>query len=103
MKRTVVILDAFQARLSHVASKLPVWRSLPRLSPPTKIPPKSKSLQDHDNRCANDTDTDPRLPHPSPTMPREVSDIKQFIEICRRKDAKCTFSPKNPSSLNINR
>lgn len=22
-------------------------------------------------------------------MPREVSDIKQFIEICRRKDAKC--------------
>ena len=23
-------------------------------------------------------------------MPREVSDIKQFIEICRRKDAKCT-------------
>ena len=26
-----------------------------------------------------------------PTMPREVSDIKQFIEICRRKDAKCTL------------
>jgi hypothetical protein len=25
-------------------------------------------------------------------MPSEVSDIKQFIEICRRKDAKCTFS-----------
>ena len=25
----------------------------------------------------------------SPTMPSEVSDIKQFIEICRRKDAKC--------------
>jgi hypothetical protein len=24
-------------------------------------------------------------------MPREVSDIKQFIEICRRKDASCTF------------
>jgi len=24
-------------------------------------------------------------------MPSEVSDIKQFIEICRRKDAKCTF------------
>jgi hypothetical protein len=23
-------------------------------------------------------------------MPREVSDIKQFIEICRRKDASCT-------------
>lgn len=23
-------------------------------------------------------------------MPSEVSDIKQFIEICRRKDAKCT-------------
>jgi len=25
-------------------------------------------------------------------MPREVSDIKQFIEICRRKDAKCLAS-----------
>ncbi|KAL2056719.1 hypothetical protein ABVK25_003113 [Lepraria finkii] len=25
-------------------------------------------------------------------MPREVSDIKQFIEICRRKDAKCTVT-----------
>jgi hypothetical protein len=24
-------------------------------------------------------------------MPSEVSDIKQFIEICRRKDASCTF------------
>ena len=24
-------------------------------------------------------------------MPREVSDIKQFIEISRRKDASCTF------------
>lgn len=24
-------------------------------------------------------------------MPSEVSDIKQFIEICRRKDAKCMF------------
>ncbi|OOO14315.1 Ribosomal L38e protein [Aspergillus oryzae] len=24
-------------------------------------------------------------------MPREISDIKQFIEICRRKDASCTF------------
>ena len=26
-------------------------------------------------------------------MPREVSDIKQFIEICRRKDAKCEPLP----------
>lgn len=25
----------------------------------------------------------------SPIMPVEVSDIKQFIEICRRKDASC--------------
>lgn len=25
-------------------------------------------------------------------MPREVSDIKQFIEICRREDAKCTVT-----------
>lgn len=27
-------------------------------------------------------------------MPREISDIKSFIEICRRKDASCTFSPE---------
>lgn len=26
-------------------------------------------------------------------MPREISDIKSFIEICRRKDASCTFHP----------
>lgn len=28
-------------------------------------------------------------------MPREVQDIKQFIEICRRKDAKCESHPLN--------
>ena len=27
-------------------------------------------------------------------MPREISDIKSFIEICRRKDASCTFRPR---------
>jgi Ribosomal L38e protein family len=27
-------------------------------------------------------------------MPSEIKDIKQFIEISRRKDAKCTFPPK---------
>ena len=32
-------------------------------------------------------------------MPREVSDIKQFIEICRRKDAKCT-SPQPSHNSN---
>jgi hypothetical protein len=26
-------------------------------------------------------------------MPREISDIKSFIEICRRKDASCTLNP----------
>ncbi|USP79901.1 ribosomal protein L38e [Curvularia clavata] len=29
-------------------------------------------------------------------MPSEVSDIKQFIEICRRKDAKCTSTNFDP-------
>jgi hypothetical protein len=29
-------------------------------------------------------------------MPREVTDIKSFIEICRRKDASCTFAPPLP-------
>lgn len=27
-------------------------------------------------------------------MPREISDIKTFIEICRRKDASCTYTTK---------
>jgi hypothetical protein len=34
-------------------------------------------------------------------MPSEVSDIKQFIEICRRKDASCTsttFDRRGPRS-----
>jgi len=29
-------------------------------------------------------------------MPSEVSDIKQFIEICRRKDASCTSTTSFP-------
>ncbi|MDI1491040.1 MAG: 60S ribosomal protein L38 [Ramalina farinacea] len=33
-------------------------------------------------------------------MPREVSDIKQFIEICRRKDASCrSYQPRSPALL----
>ncbi|KAF2094156.1 ribosomal protein L38e [Rhizodiscina lignyota] len=31
-------------------------------------------------------------------MPREVQDIKNFIEICRRKDAKSAVIKKNPRS-----
>ena len=31
-------------------------------------------------------------------MPREVTDLKQFIEICRRKDAKCPSPFDNISS-----
>ncbi|KAF2201835.1 ribosomal protein L38e [Delitschia confertaspora ATCC 74209] len=34
-------------------------------------------------------------------MPSEVSDIKQFIEICRRKDAKSARIKKNPRSNQI--
>ncbi|KAF2015699.1 ribosomal protein L38e [Aaosphaeria arxii CBS 175.79] len=34
-------------------------------------------------------------------MPSEVSDIKQFIEICRRKDAKSACIKKNKPSNNI--
>jgi large subunit ribosomal protein L38e len=29
-------------------------------------------------------------------MPQEIADIKRFIEICRRKDASCTFQPFLP-------
>lgn len=28
-----------------------------------------------------------------PKMPKQVHDIKQFIELCRRKDASCMFYP----------
>ncbi|CAA9962330.1 ribosomal protein L38e [Stemphylium lycopersici] len=34
-------------------------------------------------------------------MPSEVSDIKQFIEICRRKDAKSARIKKNKKVNNI--
>jgi len=34
-------------------------------------------------------------------MPSEVSDIKQFIEICRRKDAKSAKIKRNPHSSQI--
>ncbi|KAI9847427.1 MAG: 60S ribosomal protein L38 [Thelocarpon superellum] len=34
-------------------------------------------------------------------MPSEVSDIKQFIEICRRKDASSARIKKNPKSSQI--
>ncbi|KAF2263622.1 ribosomal protein L38e [Lojkania enalia] len=34
-------------------------------------------------------------------MPSEVSDIKQFIEICRRKDAKSARIKKNKKAGNI--
>jgi hypothetical protein len=35
-------------------------------------------------------------------MPKQVQDIKQFLEICRRKDAKCTqtFDPSAQLSTN---
>lgn len=32
--------------------------------------------------------------HPRQDEPPPVSDIKSFIEICRRKDASCTFRPR---------
>lgn len=38
-------------------------------------------------------------PAKSVKMPQEVSDIKQFIEICRRKDASCMFYPPAYSTL----
>ena len=37
-------------------------------------------------------------PPSTSSMPREVSDIKQFIEICRRKDASCE-SPNSFHSI----
>lgn len=37
-----------------------------------------------------------KIPLQPATMPSEVSDIKQFIEICRRKDASCECPPFSP-------
>nr|8I9X_Lk Chain Lk, 60S ribosomal protein L38-like protein [Thermochaetoides thermophila DSM 1495]8I9Y_Lk Chain Lk, 60S ribosomal protein L38-like protein [Thermochaetoides thermophila DSM 1495]8I9Z_Lk Chain Lk, 60S ribosomal protein L38-like protein [Thermochaetoides thermophila DSM 1495]8IA0_Lk Chain Lk, 60S ribosomal protein L38-like protein [Thermochaetoides thermophila DSM 1495] len=34
-------------------------------------------------------------------MPQEVSDIKKFIEICRRKDASAARIKKNPKTQQI--
>ncbi|KAF1982320.1 ribosomal L38e family protein [Aulographum hederae CBS 113979] len=34
-------------------------------------------------------------------MPKEVQDIKQFIELCRRKDAKAARIKKNPKNNQI--
>lgn len=39
-----------------------------------------------------------RLDEYTAKMPSEVSDIKQFIEICRRKDAKCASLPSFPAT-----
>ena len=75
----------------YVASNAPVP---PLTASPVRLshPPNSTT-----NSRPKSTTTRSLLPHPpqrltdSPTMPREVSDIKQFIEICRRKDAKCAL------------
>jgi hypothetical protein len=59
----------------------------------------STTVAIHDYWKPTATDSS-RIPSTSHTvkMPAEVSDIKQFIEICRRKDAQCTFY-ELPSSL----
>lgn len=58
------------------------------LKPPTKLHQPRLRLE-HFQPRAIDNSPFPQFATDSPTMPREVSDIKQFIEICRRKDAKC--------------
>ena len=83
-------------RLTHVAAMLPPLTDDPcnsSLKAPTKT---SKTI----DRGAPLTPPNISRPHfTSLTMPREVSDIKQFIEICRRKDAKCTSLCLSPFSF----
>lgn len=65
-------------------------------------------LRDDDDRFS-DEPNDPTTNQPPPVqstfkMPKQVHDIKQFIELCRRKDASCRFCPKleddgGPSSV----
>ena len=47
-----------------------------------------EKIQSPNHRPSNLSTTKPN----TAAMPSEVSDIKHFIEICRRKDASCTFS-----------
>jgi hypothetical protein len=56
--------------------------------------PPQRTISNSSSRRPDRTTPIPRYPTStqSVTMPSEVSDIKQFIEICRRKDAKCTFT-----------
>jgi hypothetical protein len=68
--------------LSPIVVRAPNKRELHK---PRRFSQKSDEL--HDPRIIPpDSST-----HISVKMPSEVSDIKQFIEICRRKDAKCMF------------
>lgn len=51
---------------------------------------------DDSEEFSSDEKHHPPSPTPrkkSPTMPQEISDIKSFIEICRRKDASCMSAP----------
>ncbi|BCS00915.1 60S ribosomal eL38 domain-containing protein [Aspergillus luchuensis] len=43
----------------------------------------------------------PKSQTPLATMPQEISDIKQFIEVCRRKDASSARIKRNPKDQQI--
>ena len=62
-------------------------------TPPRKHPniPASRSKISPDRGIFNRRRQQKRK-YSLPDMPREVSDIKQFIEICRRKDATCELN-----------
>lgn len=72
----------------HIRSRLP---SPPLCSPcvQARIPTPHANLPGLESSRSR-TDRTTRTTRQSATMPSEVSDIKQFIEICRRKDAQCT-------------
>ena len=76
------------------------WLQLPPATPPSPAPRVFPLAKPNFSRTTFhyfniDDDNDEHIWHlltsNSPTMPQEVSDIKHFIEICRRKDASCSF------------
>ena len=48
------------------------------------------ATSDIEDTSSDDNISESRTPTTVAVMPQEVSDIKSFIEICRRKDASCT-------------
>ncbi|MCJ1366325.1 hypothetical protein MMC16_005453 [Acarospora aff. strigata] len=86
------------------------WLQLPPATPPSPAPRVFPLAKPNFSRTTFhyfniDDDNDEHIWHlltsNSPTMPQEVSDIKHFIEICRRKDASSARIKRNRKTQQI--